>query len=118
MRRRLVLKLSLVRIPPAKRDGDNPHAGLDQPPGHEEVVHAAGWPVFLVVHVADAIPGAKARVFALEVECFEHAFRAEDLERSLVEHVQPVHHLRAIEGAPHVVKLRRGANGGSPAAPG
>ena len=79
-----------MRVPAAERDGHDPDAGLDEPPGHQEVVHAAGRTVGLVLHVADAVAFAEPRVFLRDVEGVEHPARGEDLEGALGERIHPV----------------------------
>ena len=70
-----------MRVPPARRDGDEPHAGFHEAPGRE----GAGGKRRRAVVVADA------RLLRGEVERLLRLVRAQDVEGLLVEGVEAVH---------------------------
>ena len=94
-----------VRVPAAEGNRDHPHAGLDQPPGHQEMIHAAGRAVGFVSHIADAIPLAEARVFLGQVERIEYPSRRKNLEGPLGEAIHALHGLVVVDRPAEGIEL-------------
>ena len=116
MRGCIVSKLLTVRVPAAERDRHDPRTRLDQPPGHQEVVHAARRAVVLVGHVADAVAGAQTGIFLGDVEGLEDPARRQHLEGPLSEAVHADASRHRDRACARSRRAGRAASGGPPAA--
>ncbi len=67
-------------------------AGLDQPPGHQEVLHQFRAAVVAIARVPFAVALANARVFLADVQSFHQPAGGEHAKGLLVEAVEPAHH--------------------------
>ncbi len=79
-----------VIVPTAEADGHAAGTGLDEPSGHQEVIHAARTAVAHVLHFAVAVLVPELRVLAGDVERLDKRARRQDLEGAAGE---GVHHL-------------------------
>src|SRR5579862_5186414 len=76
------LEVAAVPVPASEREGYATHAGFDQPPRHQELVHPVRAGIFTERRrfAAPSVTVAHARVFAFQVERFDQAARREHVE--------------------------------------
>ena len=83
------LEVRAVTVPTAERERHTAHARLDQPPGHQELIHPVRTGVFAEcrARAAAAVAIPHGRIFLLQIERFGQLARRQHVERLLREGV-------------------------------
>ena len=91
-------------VPPVESQRHTAHSGLDEAPGHEELLGRLGAAIVTAFHTTPSIPGPHRRVFPVQIQGFGQPTGGQHPHRLLLKSIHRPHHPAGIKIAPQRIK--------------